>query len=150
MAATTNSDDIEVWSVSDWKGRTLTSGSSTIKQRDGTQIAFSPDGKFLASTVGAGHVRTWHWPDGKMVTETKEDSSAIRALDYAAAGRFLMVSRDDGRIQFLDASTLEVRATLLALRDSSDWLVVTPDGLFDGTRRHGEVFCGDSATILLM
>src|SRR6185295_13780141 len=57
----------------------------------------------------------------------------IAALDFSVDGRFVVSGSDDGSARFWNTQTGALVATLVSLNKGDDWLVVTPDGLFDGS-----------------
>jgi hypothetical protein len=54
-------------------------------------------------------------------------------MTLAADGRTLLTTGNDGSTRAWDISTRRLRFTRIAL-DSSDWVVTTPDGRFDGSQ----------------
>jgi WD40 repeat protein len=96
-------------------------------------VAFSADGKLLASG-GEDHViRIWSMADGSLVHELTGDVSTVNSLSFSPDGRLLVSSAYDGATRLWDVSTGQQLATLFSINDGSDWLVVTPQGLFDGS-----------------
>jgi uncharacterized caspase-like protein len=57
----------------------------------------------------------------------------IDSLDFSPDSRLLASACDDGATFLWDANTGEHLATLISLDDGGEWMVVTPQGLFDGT-----------------
>lgn len=105
-------------------------------------VAFSPDGRKLASGSADGEVRIWEvaarGPDGMpqvvqrpMKTLTGHKGS-INSLTFNADGKLLVSGSSDASIKLWDVMTGKELASLFSL-DKQDWLVVTPDGLFDGS-----------------
>jgi hypothetical protein len=58
---------------------------------------------------------------------------SVNTVAFSADGKWLLSSGEDASILLWDAASGQKTATLAALRESDDWLVVTPDGLFDGS-----------------
>ncbi|HZI88346.1 MAG TPA: caspase family protein, partial [Pyrinomonadaceae bacterium] len=48
-------------------------------------------------------------------------------------GNFVISGTDEGSINVWDALSATLKATLVSMPNSDDWLVATPDGLFDGS-----------------
>lgn len=104
-------------------------------------VAFSKDGKLLATGSRDNTIKLWDATSGKLVTTLSGHSGEIQALSFSTDGRWLASGSDDGSTRIWDAKTGELVATLISLRESAaglslpqkDWLVVSPDGLFDGS-----------------
>jgi len=60
----------------------------------------------------------------------------IESMDFSpdAAAR---IASDEGSTFLWDTNTGEHILTLISLDDGGEWMVVTPEGLFDGTPGHG-------------
>ena len=54
-------------------------------------------------------------------------------MDFSPDSRLLASAGDDGGTFLWDANTGEHLLTLISLDDGGEWMVVTPQGLFDGT-----------------
>ena len=100
-----------------------------------TSLAFSPDGRTLASGSDDKTAKLWDVATGRELHTLKGHSDSVRAVAFTADGQLLASGSGDGSTRLWDARTADLVATLLSLRESNDWLVVTPDGLFDGSPR---------------
>ena len=60
-------------------------------------------------------------------------SQSVKAVAFSSDGKLLVSGGDDGSARLWDVKSGEALATLVSLNGGADWLVVTPDGLFDGT-----------------
>jgi serine/threonine protein kinase len=58
-------------------------------------VAFSPDGRFLASGSSDGEVRVWAVEDGRLVTTLKGHTGRILGLAFAADGKLLWSGATD-------------------------------------------------------
>lgn len=96
-------------------------------------IAFSPDGKTLASVSEDTTLRLWDVSTGREVHKLEGHTAAVRAVAFAASGRLVLSGSSDGSVRLWAAESGESLAMLLAPRPGRDWLVVTPEGLFDGS-----------------
>ena len=96
-------------------------------------LAFSRDGRMLASGGYDSTIKLWDLGTGSELRTLKGHNGSIAAIDFSADGRFLVSGSDDGSTRLWNVQTGEMLATLVSLNKGDDWLVVTPDGLFDGS-----------------
>ena len=95
-------------------------------------VAFSPDGKTIAGG-GARHiVGLWDAATGKEIGRLEGHSDSIMELAFSPDGKTIATGSLDTTVKLWEAATRRELATLLA-DTAGEWLVVTPDGLFDGT-----------------
>jgi len=99
-----------------------------------SSVAFNRDGLTLLAGNLRGEIKYWTAATGQEGRTSNAHSDAVNALSFSADGRWLASGSEDGsaRIWTGDARG-ELLATLVSLRESADWLVVAPDGLFDGS-----------------
>jgi WD40 repeat protein len=101
-------------------------------------IAISEDGRLLVSGGTDNQIKIWNLPNA-WAGQTQETSTltghtgAIRSLALSPDGRLLVSGSEDGTARIWDMGTGRERADLVSMSDNPGWLVVTPDGLFDGT-----------------
>ena len=95
-------------------------------------VAFSRDGRLLASASEENVVKVWDVARGAELRTLSGHTAKITSLTFNPAGTLLASTGFDGRTLLWDAATGEQLATLVSLGEG-DWLAVTPDGLFDGS-----------------
>jgi WD40 repeat protein len=105
-------------------------------------VAFSQNGKLLA-TVGkdANAIRVWDASSGALLRELRGHSSYVNSLMFSPNGQVLISGSGDATTKLWEVASGRELATLVTLAGNldkeelgvSDSLVVTPDGLFDGT-----------------
>jgi hypothetical protein len=83
--------------------------------------------------AGGSEVKMWETATGRELLTIPGASLPLMALSFSPDGRILAGGSEDGSTRLWDARTGELMATLVSLNRGADWLVVTPDGLFDGT-----------------
>lgn len=128
---------IRIWEAATGReARALVGHAGEVKA-----VAFSNDGQSLASGAKDNTIKLWDVATGRLENTLFGHTSEIYALAFSADGRWFVSGSEDGSTRLWDAKTGEAAATLLSLRESAggfsfqqtDWLVVSPDGLFDGS-----------------
>ncbi len=120
---------IKLWDTATGReSRTMTGHTANIRS-----IAFSPDSRLLASSGYDAVVKLWDTATGREVMTLNGHSLSVNALAFSSDGKLLVSGSDDGSARLWDVKSGEALATLVTLNGGADWLVVTPDGLFDGT-----------------
>ena len=105
-------------------------------------LAFSPDGKKLASGSEDGEVRIWEVVSPgpqreplmikRPLQTLKGHSGRVNSLTFNADGKLLVSGSSDASMKLWDVPAGRELASLFSM-DQQDWLVLTPDGLFDGS-----------------
>ncbi len=98
-----------------------------------TQVAFSSDGRLLASGSSDNTIRIWDVAGRRELRTLSGHTANIESLAFSPDSRLLASASDDGGTFLWDANTGEHLLTLISLDDGGEWMVVTPQGLFDGT-----------------
>ena len=101
-----------------------------------TTLCLSADARLLAAGY-ATKVDIFEVASGKTI-RTLPHAGRIVSLSFSPDGRFLVALGENNDKDIWDAASGEKLATLVNLGGAlnsrgSDWLVVTPDGLFDGS-----------------
>jgi WD40 repeat protein len=96
-------------------------------------LTFSPDDRVLASGSFDSTIKLWDAASGSELATFKGHSGSITALAFTPNGNFLVSGSDDGSTRLWETATGKLTATIVTLNEGDDWLVVTPDGLFDGS-----------------
>lgn len=98
-----------------------------------SKVAFSRDNKLLASGGTDNTIKIWDVATRSELRTLTGHTSAIESIDFSPDGRLLASASDDGSTFLWDTKTGEHLLTLISLDDGGEWMVVTPQGLFDGT-----------------
>lgn len=96
-------------------------------------LAFTPDNATLAAGHSGAAIQLWDANSGQPRATLNGHAGAINALSFHFEGTWLASGSDDGSARLWKISDHTLAATLAALRGSNEWIVVTPDGLFDGS-----------------
>lgn len=114
-------------------------------------VAFSPDGKILGSVGKDNLVKLFDWSSektlavGGIMRQGPLESACVRVPDICLKNKFGPITSDErfgvkltenGKLDLYgfdnETKTVNVLARLITLGET-DWLVTTPDGLFDGS-----------------
>lgn len=82
-----------------------------------SSLAFSTDGKYLASTSWDKTVKIWDVNTGKLLKTLEGFASFGRAVSFNSKGNFLAVSNSDKTIKIWDATNFTLLSTLLGHTD---------------------------------
>src|SRR4029079_6375160 len=120
---------VQFWDVA--SGREI--GAISGHGRGVSKVAFSRDGKLLASGGSDSTIKIWDVATQKELRTLTGHTAPIESIYFSPDGRLLASASDDGSTFVWDTKTGEHLLTLISLDDGSEWMVVTPQGLFDGT-----------------
>ena len=95
-------------------------------------VAFSPDGKTALTGGDNLFALLWDVATGQRL-QVLNHTSQIHLGGFLPDGRIVWTVTADGTLRFWEATTGRELASLLVLPGGQDWLVLTPDGLFDGS-----------------
>ena len=98
-----------------------------------TKVAFSRDGKLLATSSSDNTIQIWDVASKRELKTLTGHSASVESMDFSPDNRLLASASEDGSTFLWDANTGDHILTLISLDDGGEWMVVTPQGLFDGT-----------------
>ena len=99
--------------------------------------AFSPDGDMIVTGSGTHSLILWNVATGKRdrIFDGRH-ADHVRSVAFSSDGRLVVSSSNDGTTRLWDVATGSELASLAVLKKEKgplDWVVVTPDGMFDGS-----------------
>lgn len=118
----------EVWEAA--TGKQVTTLGKQSAWIDGA--AFSPDGRQVVTAGGDHTARVWDAITGNEVTLFRGHTNSVSSAAFSPDGRRVITASRDNTVRVWDAQTGAELLRRLSV-DSSDWVVVAPDGRFDGT-----------------
>jgi hypothetical protein len=104
--------------------------------RDVQHVAFSPDGKSIATSGSGASARLWDLASGKPVGESLDHEAGISSLEFSSDGRILATVTTLRTARLWDAATgLRLGPTLIGPQSVTS-LAFTPDGRSVATAGH--------------
>ena len=113
-----------------------------------TVVAFSPDGRTLATADLGGEIRLWALPTGEMLRLIPAPKGGVFALAWPPSGRSLVAGCGDHRVRFWDPATGAAIRQLDGHQDAVAAVAFSPDGRtlasggYDGTVRFWDAVSG--------
>src|SRR5947209_13228766 len=125
--------------------------AGTVRWRHGGPVlalAFSPDGKALASASGDGTLRLWESATGKETRRFLGHKGEVRCVAFAPDGKTLLSGGADGPARLWDVKTGKERAKLLGAEEWVNAVAFAPKGgLLAAGTDEGSVYLWDAATL---
>lgn len=136
---------VRLWELLNGSGAILTEEYSIDGYDQYYQVVFSPEGSFVATHTGDGHVALISTPDG--ASHTTLGQSTYYGLAFSPDGTFLAFSDIDG-IRMFDVANGQTQFVLPAGRvDTGVPLVLSPDGSLLATANYNSDYGGYIAQV---
>jgi WD40 repeat protein len=91
------------------------------------RVAFSPDGKWIASASWDGTIGLWQ-PNGRNIRFLRGHNGAVWDVDFSRDGRTLASCANDGMIKLWNLASMQEAATLHGHEGQVSGLAFSPDG----------------------
>jgi WD40 repeat protein len=100
-------------------------------------IAFSADGKRIATSATSSLVQVWDIATGKLALPTlSQHIEGVWCVAFSPDGRFLVSTGRDRSAILWNAESGDVQATLLGHQHEVRWASFSPDGIYIATASH--------------
>ncbi|HKO99575.1 MAG TPA: caspase family protein [Pyrinomonadaceae bacterium] len=121
---------VQLWNLQSAKQEWLNDFQQN--QLEAHAVGFSVDGSLLAVGDVAGQVKLLDVRTGKLIRSLSGEGGAVRSIAFYPHRKFLASIGGDSMTRLWATDTGELLASMIEF-DNNNWLVVAPDGLFDGT-----------------
>lgn len=120
--------EIKQWEIS--SGKELRSFKG--HKRAPLSLTFSSDRELMASGSTDNTIKIWNAETGTVIHTLVGHAGAVHWVSFNEDNKRLVSAADDQTIKVWDTANGKELATLMAFGER-DWMVITPDGLFDGS-----------------
>jgi WD40 repeat protein len=100
MIATAGEEGVRLWAGGGGSGEVIWSPRDSIES-----MAFSPDGRFLASATWWGAIRAWRVDRGSPTLKLRASTAPLYRIDFGPSSRTLLVSSGDGAVRSWDLAS---------------------------------------------
>jgi WD40 repeat protein/serine/threonine protein kinase len=98
-----------------------------------TSVALSKGGKYVVTGSEDMTAILWESPGGKKLQTFVGHSGGVTSSALSEDGKHLWTASSDGSTRLWNPTTGQERCRLFSFDGGTDWLVVTPEGFFDGS-----------------
>jgi WD40 repeat protein len=97
-------------------------------------VAISPDGQRILTGFGDGTAILWDIETAQQLRSFRGHTGSVNSVAFSPDGQRVLTGSEDGTSRLWDVATGDELARLISLNGGRNWAVVTPEGLFDGSR----------------
>jgi WD40 repeat protein len=121
------SADLKIWDgVKSEFIKEIASGADTHS------LAWSSNNKLVAA-ANESSVDIFDRESGTRILRLEGHTARVEQVSWSPDGRFIVTAATDASVKIWKGSSGELLATLIVIGEGKDWLITTPDGLFDGS-----------------
>ena len=131
QSAVTGSDDNTaiLWNLKTGQAaRTLNGHTESIHA-----VTFSPDDLSVLTGSSDHTAVLWDRNTGKPIRSLGGHANSVESVAFRSDGRHVLTGSADGTARLWDLATGDELGRIMSFSAGKDWLVVTPEGLFDGS-----------------
>jgi len=136
LASSSADEKVMLWNVADGTRLRTIDLHDPSRQFSSTadSLTFSPDGKMLVSGSRDRSIRIWDTQTGALQRSLAGHTDEVCGLAFSPDGRILYSGSRDTTVRVWNVAEGKMLGTMIGGGGKTDdWMVVTPDGLFDGT-----------------
>jgi RNA polymerase sigma factor (sigma-70 family) len=102
-----NADEVQLWDTQTWKLKHVLKHDKYVNT-----VAFSADGKLIASGSGDEFVRIWDANKGKLIRSLRGGRPGTRCVAFSPDGQTVAAGWMDGKVRHWDVQTGQLKETL--------------------------------------
>jgi WD40 repeat protein len=123
-------ENVSVWSLDNLNSPTILDFDDVKEYSAVDDIAFSPDGKFIASASKNTIPRVWETETGKLIHELKGHQKPVISIAYSKDGEHIYTSGNDATIIVWDSFSGKKLTKVFGHEDTVSSISVSPDGKY--------------------
>lgn len=95
-------------------------------------LVWSSDGNLLAAAY-ENSIEIFARESATRILLLEGHTARVEQVSWSSDGRFIITAATDASVKVWNGSSGDLLATMIVIGEGKDWLITTPDGLFDGS-----------------